>query len=296
MRHVIRICITLLFVSPIALLGAHPNQTPDQQATEPASTQRDLQQAWCVNGRVTDAAGRPLSGVRVVAHTGVGTLHGGGMTTTNEKGEYTLRFGPGMYMMNPDDSVGVQAANIVPNKPGYFEKDMHRHGDLLMALKPPAPEDLRGWRSDMMDLSAAEKRVLLPDQSRRLDFVMIPAVQVYGRMTTPEGVPFGHANVSMSGDALPPCSSAVAAGATNDKGGFLLNDIPTGTWWFDVNRHPQPSPHSGALKFERPGDYEVALVFDWISDPPTLTARIVSEPKETKNGISKPSESKREQP
>jgi hypothetical protein len=264
---------------PFVLLGFCSDDPRNADAAQSQPAQRDLRQAWCITGRVTDAENRPMTGVRVVAHTGMGTLHGGGMAVTDERGEYTLRFGPGMYMQNPDDPVGVQAANISPEKPGYFEKDLHRQGDLLMALKPPAAETLQGWQKEELAGQPVDPgRVVLPDQPRRIDFVMVPAAQVRGRMTTPDGIPLERMNVSLSGLVLPPCSSAAASGTTNNCGGFILNDIPMGTYWFDVNRHPLKSARSGELTFDRAGEYEVELLLD-LSDPPRLTARMVSVPK-----------------
>ena len=247
--------------------------------TESQPAQRDLREAWRVTGRVIDGDGKPMAGVRIVAYTGYGTLHGGGMTASDEHGEYTLRFGPGMYRGNPEDPVGVQAANICPERPGYYERNLHRQGDLLMALHPPSEEELQSWQKEELKGQPVDpKRVVLPDQPRQIDFVMAPAVQVRGRMTTPEGVPYGRMNVSMSGRVLPPCSSAVADGTTNNRGGFYLNDIPRGQFWFEVNRHPRKSARSEELSFDRPGEYEVELLLE-LSDPPRLKARILSEPK-----------------
>jgi hypothetical protein len=51
---------------------------------------------WSVRGQVTDVNGQPIEGAEVRAHTGVGTLHNTGRTTTDKDGRYMLRFGPGM--------------------------------------------------------------------------------------------------------------------------------------------------------------------------------------------------------
>lgn len=122
----------------------------------------DRRWPWSVRGRVTDASGRPMEGVEVRAHTGNGTLHNTGRTTTDKEGRYVLRFGPGIHVLrNGRWTAGFQAATISAHKPGYAEQNPGRDGNLAMADEPPA-EELEGFRG-----------VVLPGRPYALNFVLV---------------------------------------------------------------------------------------------------------------------------
>jgi hypothetical protein len=103
---------------------------PGENNIEIAVTPRRLSQAetdrrfpFSVFGRVTDEDGNPLADVQVRAATGMGTLMGGGRTSTDSEGKYRLYFGPGMRTQRDKNyaplGVGVQAAHFFADKPGW---------------------------------------------------------------------------------------------------------------------------------------------------------------------------------
>ena len=84
-------------------------------------TQKEIDERFpfSVTGRVTDTAGNPLSGVKVKASTGIGTLLGGASVFTGKDGRYVLYFGPGMRVMNTPKGVGTQAVHFRAMKDGW---------------------------------------------------------------------------------------------------------------------------------------------------------------------------------
>lgn len=207
--------------------------------------------AWVVTGVVTDEAGRPLEGVVVVAHAGVGTLRPTGRAVTGEDGSYELRFGPGMMFMG--DHSGLQAATISPRMRGRVERNLHRQGDLLMASREPPEEDLDVW---------GKGPVVLPERPARVDFVMVPAAAVMGRVVDGEGRPLAGWSVWVDAEELPPSSSVLASGETDAAGRFRFGELPAGEVWFAV-RDPgnrRAEVESGRVVVEAGREVEVELV------------------------------------
>ena len=101
-----------------------------QMTSFAAENLKDPQKPWLVTGMVVQESGEPLQGVDVFAHTGIGSLRGGGQTETKKDGTFELWFGPGFHSQDP---VKLQAATISPRKEGWFEANLHRQGDLLAA-------------------------------------------------------------------------------------------------------------------------------------------------------------------
>jgi len=189
--------------------GGKQGPTEPSPATQPS-------EAWSVAGRVVDEAGRPLAGVVVSAHTGMGTLFQTGKAETGADGEYRFDFSPGL---RSTDGIELQVATISARKPGYFEKNLSRQGDLLMARRQP--EDEIGWGKKTKD------DVILPGQTRRLDFVMLPAARLAGTLIDQDNRPLAGYGVSLTGEELPPSSSVIASVKTDDKGRFSIAEIPT---------------------------------------------------------------------
>jgi hypothetical protein len=223
-----------------------------------------------VTGKVTDESGVPLAGIEITAHCGVGTLHGTGRTVTDEHGEYVLHFGPG-YRYLVRESSGLQAATIAPRKPGFFERNLHRQGDLLMAQQPPGETERNAW--------GPHRTIVYPDQPQRVDFVMVPAAEVEGRLLDPQGRPIADHDVWLSGDEQPPSSSVIAAAKTDESGRFRITEVPTRPFWFAVPVEGRwvRGFRSEAIPCSAPGRHEVELVFE-AGPAPRLTVRATSGP------------------
>jgi len=193
-----------------ALLPLHPSAA----SAEPP----DPRKPWLVKGVVIRDSGEPMEGVEIYAHTGIGTLRVSGKTMTKADGTFDLWFAPGIWTK---DQEGVQAATISPYKKGWFEKNLHRQGDLLAAHKLPADGQI-GWGNKTAD------DVFLPGEPKTLKFVMRPAARISGILVDDLGHPLADKRVGVTGPELRPSSSVFAEMKTNEKGEFAFDDLPTG--------------------------------------------------------------------
>ncbi len=261
-----------------SLVACHCDQRDETTSSFAQPAARSMHEAWCVTGRVTDTEGRPMPGVKILAHCGEGTLRVTGRATTDDQGEYTLRFGPGMWFMDRDDPVHIQAATISPHKPGYFEQNLHRQGDLYMASLAPGPTDWEQWlRPEYSGQRFDPGQFVLPDRTHRVDFVMVPAAQVQGRLLDADGQPVPHVHIHLTGNELPPSSSVVAWAKTGDSGAFVMTEVPTKVYWFSVRDRGRSEIRTEEITFDRPGRYTVELARD-PATPPKLTLHLASRP------------------
>jgi hypothetical protein len=96
--------------------------------------------------------------------TGWGTLRGGGETSTDENGNFTLRFAEGIWSRS---EANLQAAVFLVSKPGYVEFSRSRPGAHHMARV--APDE-----AQRKSLGADPERTVLPGRPYRIDFVLSP--------------------------------------------------------------------------------------------------------------------------
>lgn len=175
---------------------------------------------WTAVGKIVDQEGKPVSGATVTAFTGFGTLHRTGMTTTDAQGRYTLPFGPGL---RTTDGVSMQAATITARKPGNFEVNLSRQGDMVAALRMPDgfPEKDNPWK-------AKRENLFLPGISKEINFTLAPSARAAGRLTGEDGKPLDGYTVSLVGEELPPSSDCAMSVKTGADGRFELSDVPSG--------------------------------------------------------------------
>jgi len=183
---------------------------------------------WSVHGTVGDAEGNPLANVEVSVHCGNGTLLLRGRTRTDQEGRYTLRFDPGMRTLDEETGewvAALQAATISPRLYGWYERDLHRGGDLLVAQERPDAENARGGDPD---------RVVLPDQPYRLDFVMRPAARIVGHLVDERGTTIEGVSLSLGAEELWPSSSVLHTTKSDFNGHFTFGPVPLGIeLWFE---------------------------------------------------------------
>ena len=220
---------------PVQQMKASPDGPAKDKDTGAAQSNPmpNRNQPWQAIGTVTDRDGKPLSGVAVTAHCGMGTLFRTGTTKTDNEGKYQLDFGPGIHSNNPKL---VQAATISVRLTGHVEQNLHRQGDCVAALEQP---DEIGWGD------RTEAHLFLPGQSKRIDFVMVPAMEFKGRVYTEAGKPAVDYRVSIRGEEMPPSSSVVAVAKTNERGEFQFKEVPPG-FEFQLLVEPPPGEPSGS--------------------------------------------------
>jgi hypothetical protein len=227
-----------------------------ERALQPARD--DSRSPWVALGRVTDVEGKPLPGVEVRAHCGMGSLRMTGNTTTDADGRYELRFGPGIFMPK-ENKVQLQAATISVHRPGYFEKNLHRQGDRLAAYTLEGVEFPVWGKKD-------KDAVFLPGEPKEINFVMLPAAKASGTLVDEDGKPLTGYRMSLTGDELPPSSSALASGGKTDENGrFEFRDIPTGYRFQILIEPPKAEPPwlawaSVPLEFRDPAKGDLAAM------------------------------------
>ena len=200
---------------------------PDGSEEEKSRTRNEADEnqasQFRVQGRITDIAGNPMAGVEVRASTGYGTLSIGGHGTTDDNGRYAFQFLPG-FAGNPAATIGLQAAIITAHKVGYFELNLNRQGNWLMASVIPVEEN-RSYAG-----------VFLPGKTERIDFVMAPAGVIRGHLVDHEGHPLANRRLSLKGTSLPPSSSVLDSTETSNSGHFEFPDVPGSpySWWFEL--------------------------------------------------------------
>lgn len=263
-------CSVFAIAAAVAMIVSFAAGAPDNAARSRTTWPLD----FVANGTVTDASGKPMEGVTVRAATGWGTLMGGGTTTTSADGHYTLRFGPGMRTKDAPGGVGFQAASIFATKPGYVERNLSRQGDCRMAGSAEEAAKSR----EAFD-KGPPRTVFLPGQPRQLDFVMLPASTVTGRMVDPAGKPVAKRMFSITGKDLPPSSGAYDNQTTDEQGRFSFERVPDfQPMWFkmdyDANagrRDPKyVNLKTAERRFSPPDKYEVELVLDFNGEKLTL--------------------------
>src|ERR1039458_3360187 len=163
----------------------------------------------------------------------MGSLRCTGETLSGPDGGYSLRFGPGLMMGESNAGpwhVGFQAATIYAAKRGYFGANLTRQGELLMADHFPAPGENTGWNVDT-------NKLVLPNRPFELNFVLLPAAKITGRLHDEKGASLANWHVCLAGEQLPPSSNVFGAADTDVNGRFQLTDLPTsGRWWLTAVR------------------------------------------------------------
>lgn len=208
----------------------------------------DEQKPVVVFGTVTDEAGKPLAGVDIVAHIGLGTLSPGGRTSSASDGTYTLRVieHPGYLIVDAW-------------KEGYSETNRSRQGrlhqiprDCIGTLRPSYVESLT---------------LVFPHQPHRVDFIMVPGFTVSGHL-------FGKAGrlINSRRLLLTDGESAEPIGVISTFGNFRVRAAPCKTMSFELD-----GVRSRSIDFSCPGAYEVVLRLNGDS----LSCEVTSAPAES---------------
>jgi hypothetical protein len=213
-------------------------------------------------GRVVDGQGQPLSGVEVSVATGIATLFRGAPVTTGPDGRYELHFGPGAWI--DGGGPNLQAASVYATKPGYYERDLCRGGNLGMANFRPAGDDADGgWNF---------AGVVYPGHPYELDFVMLSAAQVAIELVDASGKPLEGFKVRMGGEDLYPSSSILQSATTDAAGAARFENVPLKRFWFSLGagRAEYKTP---TVSISEEGELRFRLIYDDLAGDFTAEAR-----------------------
>jgi hypothetical protein len=152
-------------------------------------------------------------------------------------------------------------------KAGYYEKDLSRHGGLSIAGETRlVPENPR-------------EPVVIPKQPYRLDFVLLPAATIKGRLVDTLRQPVAKQRIWLSGKELPPSQSVLAGTETDADGRFTIGEIPSRSWWFEFRDKDGREVKTEPFDIPSAGTYGVELSYDSSpSTEPTLTHKLTAVP------------------
>lgn len=236
--------------------------TPPAEEPPKDEKPKEDEPPWSVEGRVSDGEGNPLADVQVRAATGAGTLLGGGKTITDAQGRYKLHFGPGMRMQLSDDAplgVGVQAASIFAEKPGWFETNLCRQGDLLMSdqTSETIGDGAKSWGHKSLD------SVVFPNKPKEVNFTMKPAAVLEGVFEeSSRGWSVREQSLYVVGNELPPSSGVLHSATTDRNGNFRIDSLPTNFDWRIGMRVAKTATdlETEPFRIDEPGEYRCRLV------------------------------------
>jgi hypothetical protein len=164
-----------------------------------------------------------------------------------------------------------QVASISARRPGYYERDLSRQGNLLSAYQP-------------LDKQAKEqpwykgaRGTVLPKAPYTLDFVMLPAATVEGRLVDGTGRPLPARSVSVAGKELPPAQNVLTSVETDPQGYFRLDSVPPHPYWFVFRGEDGQEVRSEPFQFKQAGAYKLELIHDR-GDKPRLTMKLLEKP------------------
>ena len=147
--------------------GKNQDLTVPMAVSRPGEQETRKRWPWVVEGTVTDPEGKPIEGATVHVSAGLATGYPVGRTTTNTKGKYILRFGPGGRVWDRKKRRWRAGgwASLYVTKPDMVVQGASGSQRLIFA-EEASPE--------YAPRPAGEHLLFLPNKPYRLDFVMKP--------------------------------------------------------------------------------------------------------------------------
>jgi hypothetical protein len=199
-----------------------------------------------------------MPGVAVTVARGMWTLRPTEPVETDEHGHYAVHFDP---VLHSDDGVSLQPAVVHASRPGYYEKDLCRAGDLGMAFRRP-----EGARAERF------VAIVYPGHPYRLDFTMLPAARVRGWLIDQEGKTLAGILVTLEGESYP-ATNVLACATTDEQGRFRFESVPLRPYRYRIGSG-RAVIRSEPMPFREAGERPVTLtyraldaVLDWKPAP-----------------------------
>ncbi len=211
---------------------------------------------FCVYGTVTDETGRPLKGAKITVVRGIATLFSTPPVLSDDHGNYEIHFDKGVM-----GSIPQQAAVVHVAKDGYYDRDLGAAGNLGMSEKP-------------LDDPGSFVGMVYPGRRHRLDFVMLKAARLHGRLVDAAGQPLADYDVTIEGDTYP-ATNVLASLKTDANGRFEFLRLPRREYRFRLGHRQRII--SEPIDFARPGDWHLELTYDALAA--TLEVRINEKPE-----------------
>jgi hypothetical protein len=115
-----------------------------------------------------------------------------------------------------------------------------------------------GRVTDSLGRGIAGERIVLPNQPRRVDFVMLPAASISGRVVTADGRPASGRRFYVRADKLLPAATVFGEFRPDETGRFQIAGFPCQSYWrgpadgdlAGVRSHPLAIPTAGRYDIE----------------------------------------------
>jgi hypothetical protein len=105
----------------------------------------------------------------------------------------------------------------------------------------------------------AAEQIVLPNQPRRVDFVMLPAASISGRVLDANGKPMQGRRFYVVSEKLPPAASVFCEFRPDETGRFRLAGVPCQSYWLEPADGDLAGVRSSPLPIPGPGNYDVEV-------------------------------------
>ena len=111
-------------------------------------------------------------------------------------------------------------------------------------------------------LASGFKGMIAPRSPYRLDFVMLPAATIDGRLVDATGSPLAKRTLCVTGKDLPPSTSVLTTVVTDREGRFRVEDVPLRRFEFVLRGERREETRSAPVDFAQARTYRLEVTAD----------------------------------